>query len=80
MMPRLGKILLWVAMLLLPAVAAIAEHSHHSPLIERVAAAAGVPLAPPLYTDALGQPGSPGDTYSKMMRYNVTTIVEALSR
>lgn len=60
--------------------ALFAEHRHHSPLIERVAAAAGVHLAPPLYTDALGQLGSPGDTYLKMMRYNVTTIVKALSR
>ena len=39
---------------------------------------AGVKLAPPLYTDALGKPGSEGDTYEKMMRYNVTTIVNAL--
>jgi len=39
-----------------------------------------VELAPPLYTDALGEPGSAGDTYVKMIRYNVSTIVDALSK
>jgi ABC-type Zn uptake system ZnuABC Zn-binding protein ZnuA len=38
-----------------------------------------VTVAPPLYSDALGQPGTPGDTYLKMIRYNVNTIVKALS-
>jgi len=35
-------------------------------------------VAPPLYTDALGQPGTAGGTYLKMMRYNIDTIVAAL--
>jgi zinc/manganese transport system substrate-binding protein len=56
------------------------ENTHRSPLVERVATAAGVRLAPPLYTDALGPRGSPGETYAQMMRANVTTIVEALAR
>ena len=43
-----------------------------SPL-ERVAAAAGVQLS-------LGKAGSQGNTYLKMMRYNVLTIVQALKR
>lgn len=47
-------------------------------LMNQIAAEAGVKLGPPLYTDALGEPGSPGDTYVGMMRYNVTQIVEAL--
>ncbi|MFN7209691.1 MAG: hypothetical protein ACK4P1_04760 [Aggregatilineales bacterium] len=38
----------------------------------------GVKLAPPLFTDALGEPGSEGETYLKMMRYNLRTIIEAL--
>lgn len=46
--------------------------------MERLAKEAGVKLAPPLYTDALGKPGSEGDTYEKMIRHNVTVIVEAL--
>jgi ABC-type Zn uptake system ZnuABC Zn-binding protein ZnuA len=47
--------------------------------MESIAAEAGVELAPPLYTDALGPPGSPGETYIGMMRSNVATIVTALS-
>ncbi len=35
-------------------------------------------VAGPLYSDALGDPGTPEGTYTGMMRYNVTTIVEAL--
>lgn len=31
-----------------------------------------------LYSDALGEPGSPGDTYLGMIRHNMTTIVTAL--
>jgi len=48
-------------------------------LMEQIAAEAGVSLAPTLYTDALGAPGSDGDTYIGMVRYNVAIIVEALS-
>jgi manganese/zinc/iron transport system substrate-binding protein len=31
-----------------------------------------------LYTESLGEPGSPADTYLTMMEYNVNAIVEAL--
>jgi zinc/manganese transport system substrate-binding protein len=58
--------------------AVFAENVHNPKLMERLAAEAGVKLAPPLYTDALGKPGTPGDTYERMMRHNVTTIVDAL--
>ena len=58
--------------------AIFAENVHHPKLMERLATEAGVKLAPPLYSDALGQPGTAGDTYEKMVRYNVTTIVDAL--
>jgi len=54
------------------------QNVHNPKLMERLAAEAGVKLAPPLYTDALGQPGTTGDTYEKMVRHNVTTIVAAL--
>jgi len=47
---------------------------------ERIAREAGVELAPTLYTDALGEPGSNGETYEQMMRYNVETMVTALGR
>jgi manganese/zinc/iron transport system substrate-binding protein len=33
-----------------------------------------------LYSDALGEPGSPGETYVGMIRHNIDVIVEALSQ
>jgi len=60
--------------------AIFAENVRNPKLLERVAAAAGVQLAPPLYTDSLGKARGDGDTYLKMMRYNVLTIVQALKR
>lgn len=59
--------------------AIFAENVSNPALMESIAAEAGVTLAPPLYTDALGAPGSPGETYAGMIRGNVTTIVDALS-
>jgi ABC-type Zn uptake system ZnuABC Zn-binding protein ZnuA len=47
--------------------------------MESIAAEAGVTLAPPLFTDALGAPGTEAANYDGMMRGNVTTIVNALS-
>jgi zinc/manganese transport system substrate-binding protein len=58
--------------------AIFAENVANPDLMESIAAEAGVVLAPPLYTDALGPPGSPGETYIGMMQSNVTTIVDAL--
>ncbi len=37
-----------------------------------------VRLSGPLYSDALGDPGSPAGTYTGMIRTNIDTIVEAL--
>jgi zinc/manganese transport system substrate-binding protein len=54
------------------------ENIENSAVISQVAQEAGVKVAPPLYTDALGKPGTTGDSYLKMMRYNVDTIVAAL--
>ncbi|MDQ3460906.1 MAG: zinc ABC transporter substrate-binding protein [Deinococcota bacterium] len=59
--------------------AIFAENVSNLGLLERVASGAGVSVAPPLYTDALGTPGSEGASYIDMMRYNVTTIVEVLN-
>ena len=58
--------------------AIFAENVANPDLMEAIAAEAGVTLAPPLYSDALGAPGTPGDTYDGMMRSNVETIVQAL--
>ena len=59
--------------------AVFAENVGDSGSMRRVAEEAGVELAPALYTDALGGPGSEGGTYAKMMRYNASTITDALS-
>jgi ABC-type Zn uptake system ZnuABC Zn-binding protein ZnuA len=60
--------------------AIFAENVSNPALMESIAAEAGVVLAPTLYTDALGESGSDGDTYEKMIRANVTTIVAALGQ
>ena len=59
--------------------AIFAENVSNPALMESIAAEAGVALAPSLYSDALGAPGTPGDTYDGMIRSNVEAIVQALS-
>jgi ABC-type Zn uptake system ZnuABC Zn-binding protein ZnuA len=54
------------------------ENISNPALVEQVASEAGVIVAPALYTDALGQPGTPGETYLGMLRYNIDTITETL--
>lgn len=54
------------------------ENIQNPKLIEQIASEANVKVGPPLYSDALGQAGTAGGTYLKMVRYNVTTLVEAL--
>lgn len=58
--------------------AIFAENVTNPALITQIAQEAGVKVAPTLYTDALGRPGTPGETYLKLMRYNVSAIVAAL--
>jgi zinc/manganese transport system substrate-binding protein len=53
------------------------ENVSASRLVERVAREAGVKVAPPLLSDALGTTPQT-DTYIKLMRYNISTIVTAL--
>lgn len=60
--------------------AIFAENVSNPDLMASIAAEAGVELGPTLYTDALGEPGSEGDTYVGMIRYNVTSIVSALDQ
>jgi zinc/manganese transport system substrate-binding protein len=59
--------------------AIFAENVSNPALMETIAREAGVELAPTLFTDALGEPGSEGATYLEMVRFNVTTIVSALA-
>lgn len=49
-------------------------------IIELIAREAGVEIAPDLYTDSLSDPEGDASNYVDMMRYNATTIAEALSR
>jgi ABC-type Zn uptake system ZnuABC Zn-binding protein ZnuA len=58
--------------------AVFTENVSNPGVMERVAQETGAEVAPPLYTDALGEPGSEGGTYLEMVRYNADTIVEAL--
>jgi len=54
------------------------ESMQNPKLIDQIASDAGVKVGPPLYSDALGPPGTDGDTYLKMMRYNADVLVNAL--
>ena len=58
--------------------AIFAENIEGTDLMGQIADDAGVQLAPPIYTDALGEPGGQAGTYIDMVRYNMTTIVTAL--
>ena len=59
--------------------AIFAENISNNDLMQVIADEAGVDLAPPLYTDALGEPGTDGDTYVEMMTYNTGVITNALT-
>ncbi len=54
------------------------ENIEGTDLMRQIADDAGVALAPPIYTDALGEPGGEAGTYVDLVRYNMTTIVAAL--
>lgn len=59
--------------------AIFAETTINPALIKTVSEEAGVKLAPnPLYSDSIGEEGSDGDSYIKMMLVNTRTIVQAL--
>ena len=58
--------------------AVFSENIGNAKMTERVAQDAGVTVVGSLYTDALGEAGSDGDTYEKMIRFNVNAMVEAL--
>lgn len=54
------------------------ENIQNPKLIDQIATEAGVRVGPPLYSDALGKPGTAGDTYIKMMLYNDQVLTLAL--
>jgi len=55
------------------------ENIENAQLVEQIAREAGVTVGDPLYSDALGQPGTAGDTYLGMMRANIDAVVQALA-
>lgn len=58
--------------------AVFTEATTNPALATQLARDAGVRVVGDLYTDSLGAPGSNGDTYIKMMRYDIEQIVKAL--
>ena len=54
------------------------ENTVNARLAQALSDETGVKIAPPLYTDALGAPGSEGDSYLKAFRHDVDVIVKAL--
>jgi len=54
------------------------ESQSNPKLVERIASEAGVVIGPELYTDALGNAGTPGATYIDAMLFNATSIANAL--
>ncbi len=58
--------------------AIFAESSANPKVAQQVAKETGIAIIDTLYGDTLGEPGSAGDTYVKMMVYDATTIVNAI--
>ena len=58
--------------------AIFSENMANPKLAETLSKEAGVEVGPELYTDALGPVGSEGETYLKMIHYNVSIFVEYL--
>ena len=58
--------------------AVFGENTQSNRLAQRIAEETGAKLIGTLYTGSLGQPGGEAGTYPDLMRYNTTTIVEAL--
>ncbi len=56
------------------------ESSLSSRLAQQISQQAGVRIYSNLYGDALGRPGTPGDTYIKMMRFNTETMIDGMTR
>lgn len=54
------------------------ENMANDKLVQSLSKETHVVVAPELYTDALGQKGSQGDTYINMIRHNVKIFVEYL--
>jgi len=58
--------------------AIFAESSANPKVARQIAQETGIAIIDTLYGDTLGEPGSAGDTYLKMMVYDATTIAHAI--
>jgi zinc/manganese transport system substrate-binding protein len=56
------------------------ENMSNPKLLAQLAKDAGVTIGPSLYADALSGPDKPGNTYLKMMRYNVTQLLAGMQK
>ena len=54
------------------------ETSTETETLKAIAKETGIQIGGSLYSDAMGPPGSAGETYVGMLRENVLTIVEGL--
>ncbi len=54
------------------------DTTHSGKLMEQIASETGVKVAPPLYTDSLGDKDSPASTTLSMLRHNVNIITQSL--
>ncbi|MFM8477469.1 MAG: metal ABC transporter solute-binding protein, Zn/Mn family [Planctomycetaceae bacterium] len=73
---RLADVVTFIRREQVPAV--FAENILDPRLSEQAAKAAGVRVVATLYTDALGPPGSDGETWEDLFLWNVRTITESL--
>ena len=55
------------------------ESSINPRLAEQISQQTGVRIFSNLYGDSLGKPGSEGDTYLKMMRFNTQTVIAGMT-
>lgn len=54
------------------------ENISNPRIIQQISDEAGIQVTGVLYSDALSEPGTEGDTYLKLMRHNISTLVKAM--